>query len=331
MFNVQGQVLTNVDFEDEPDKKEIPLALPNNNIKNKEGKSGKKAKSSSIVSKMLERANTYYDDMWYAEAAELYDIALKKEPSSATPELLQRAGDSHYFNSEMEKAFFWYNKLFELFKDDLTDTDYFRYAHVLKGTGRYRKAKRLLKIFKDRAKGTNDAAEAAEIKTNLFKDNIEITNLNINSKYSEFSPMYMNGNELIFASSADTGIFKTRKYKWNNQPFLDLYVGKVAENPDKLNGIKKFSKNINSKYHEAGVAMSPDNTTMYFTRTNVKKRRKRGKNSSANLKYTARSFWMENGQQQRNCLLMVISFQRGILLLVLMVRNCILHRTDLVV
>ena len=285
VFNMQGQTLTNVGFEDEPSPKELSLESSKSAIKGTEGKVSKKGKGSSIVSKMLDRANTYYDDMWYAEAAELYDVALKKEPSSATPELLQRAGDAHYFNSEMEKAFFWYNKLFELFKDDLTDTDYFRYAHVLKGTGRYRKAKRLLKVFKDRAKGSEATTTGVdEIKTNLFKDNVEITNLNINSKYSEFSPMYMNGNELIFASSADTGIFKTRKYKWNNQPFLDLYVGKVAEKPNTLNGIKKFSKNINSKYHEAGVAMSADNTTMYFTRTNVKKRRKRKKNNISQLK-----------------------------------------------
>lgn len=283
IFQMQGQTLTNVGFEDEPDQKEISLGSTKSTIKNNEGKANKKGKTSSIISKMLDRANTYYDKMWYAEAAELYDAALKKEPSSATPDLLQRAGDAHYFNSEMEKAHFWYNKLFELFKDDLTDTDYFRYAHVLKGTGRYRKAKRLLKVFKDRVKGSA-AAGVDEIKTNLFKDNVEITNLNINSKYSEFSPMYMNGNELIFASSADTGIFKTRKYKWNNQPFLDLYVGKVAEKPNTLNGIKKFSKNINSKFHEAGVAMSPDNTTMYFTRTNVKKRRKRKKNNISQLK-----------------------------------------------
>jgi len=285
-IGMQGQVLSNLDFEDAQDSKETPSVLPSNELNVSDTKSHKKGRSSAIVSKMLERANSYYDKMWYAEAAELYDEALKKDANSATPHILQRAGDSHYFNSEMEKAFFWYSKLFDLFKDDLTDSDYFRYAHILKGTGRYRKAKRLLDVFKSRAKGTATTAQTGtkNIKTALFEDNVEITNLNINSKYSEFSPMYMNGNELIFASSADTGIFKTKKYKWNNQPFLDLYVGQVAERPNELKSVKKFSKNINSKYHEAGVAMSPDNKTIYFTRTNVKKRRKRKKNNVGQLK-----------------------------------------------
>ena len=286
---LQAQSITHVDFDDEPGLSAIGTTLPKvvDNADNEALSIAKTNETPAVVAKMIERANTYYNKMWYAEAAELYDDALTRDTNSATPELLQRAGDSHYFNSEMEKAFYWYNKLFELFQDDLTDSDYFKYAHVLKGTGRYKKARRLLNIFKGR-KTTPRASElkenTKEIKKALFRNNVEITNLNINSKYSEFSPMYINGGELIFASSADTGIFRKRRYKWNNQPFLDLYVGKVAERPNTLKGIRKLSKKVNSKYHEAGVAISPDNNTIYFTRNDSKKRKKRKKTAVSHLK-----------------------------------------------
>ncbi len=286
---LQAQSITHIDFADAPNLTniELPASEAANTIDSVAPQPTKANEASAVVIKMIERANTYYSKMWYAEAAALYDDALTRDTSSATPELLQKAGDSHYFNSEMEKAFFWYNRLFELFQDDLTDSDYFKYAHVLKGTGRYKKARRLLNIFRGRAQKAKVAEiknDGKEIKDALYRDNVEITNLNINSKYSEFSPMYINGGELIFASSADTGIFKKRRYKWNNQPFLDLYVGKVAETPNSLKGIRKLSKKVNSKYHEAGVAVSPDNNTIYFTRNAKKRKKSKKKTSVSHLK-----------------------------------------------
>jgi hypothetical protein len=51
-----------------------------------------------------------------------------------------------------------------------------------------------------------------------------------------------------------------------------------------LNDALKFSKKINSKFHEASVAFSPDNKTMYFTRNNYGKKLKRDKNGINHLK-----------------------------------------------
>ncbi|MEL6919023.1 MAG: OmpA family protein, partial [Bacteroidota bacterium] len=59
------------------------------------------------------------------------------------------------------------------------------------------------------------------------------------------------------------------------------------EDQDVKNAIK-FSKKINTKYHEASVTFSPDNTTMYFTRNNYGKKLKRDKNGINHLKiYTS--------------------------------------------
>ena len=116
------------------------------------------------------------------------------------------------------------------------------------------------------------------------EQSFELKNLAINSEYSEFSPMFLDSNQVVFASAKDSSFFNTRRYKWNDQPYLDLYVAKINEESQDLKDAIKFSKNINTKYHEASVTFSPDNSTMYFTRNNYGKKLKRDKNGVNHLK-----------------------------------------------
>lgn len=44
--------------------------------------------------KLLERANLYFDKMWYAEAAELYEDALSKGDKFYSKEIIQKAADA---------------------------------------------------------------------------------------------------------------------------------------------------------------------------------------------------------------------------------------------
>jgi outer membrane protein OmpA-like peptidoglycan-associated protein len=114
--------------------------------------------------------------------------------------------------------------------------------------------------------------------------NFDIKNIAVNSRYSDFSPMFYGDDKLVYSSSVDSAFLKTRRYKWNNQPYLDLYVAKINKESDEVRNATKFSKKINTKYHEASVAFSPDNTTMYFTRNNYGKKLKRDKKGVNHLK-----------------------------------------------
>jgi len=200
-------------------------------------------------SKLMDKADYYFDKMWYAEAAELYEKALSKEGDNHSFDALQRAGDAHFFNTNMEKAYNWYNKL---------DTD----------------------LMPNEVKLDNILAA---------EETFDIKNLSINTEYSDFSPMFHNEDEVVFASAKDSAFFNTRRYKWNNQPFLDLYVAKMNEESEDLKSAVKFAKAVNTKYHEASVTFSPDNETMYFTRNNFGKKIKRDKNGVNHLKiYTSK-------------------------------------------
>ena len=246
-------------------------------------------------SKLIQKADGYFEKMWYAEAAELYEMVLTESKENYTYEIIQKAGDAHYFNSNMERAFHWYDILYTRYKDDVSAENIFKYAHSLKGTGKYARAKRLMRLYDKKLKKEGGRYALDDPRTTPKEkvlDNIlateqqdyTIRNLATNSEYSDFSPMFYNEDELVFASAMDSSYFSTRRYKWNNQPYLDLYVAKVNKESQEVKNAIKFSKKINTKYHEASVTFSPDNETMYFTRNNYGKKLKRDKNGVNNLK-----------------------------------------------
>ncbi|QBA65675.1 cell envelope biogenesis protein OmpA [Muriicola soli] len=257
-----------------------------------------KSKASSFTkdppTKLLQKADLYFEKMWYAEAAELYEQFLANNDDNYTYEVIQKAGDSHYFNSNMERAYYWYDILYNRYENEISSENIFKYAHSLKGTGKYSRAKRLMRIYDRRVRKegmrytVNDPRTTPKEKVldNILDTELEYTLRNVatNSEYSDFSPMFYNDDELVFASAMDSSFFSTRRYKWNNQPYLDLYVAKVNQESQEVKDAIKFSKKINTKYHEASVAFSPDNTTMYFTRNNYGKKLKRDKNGVNNLK-----------------------------------------------
>ncbi len=246
-------------------------------------------------SKTIEKADAYFNKMWYAEAAYLYEQALSKGEKYYTRDNLQKAADAHYFNTDMEKAYQWYNILYESYGKEMSEDNIFKYAHSLKGTGKYGRAKRLMRLYNRKAEnGTlgSESLDASKVVANeIVLDNIlgseedfELKNMSINTKYSDFSPMFLDSNQIVFSSAKDSSFFKTRKYKWNDQPFLDLYVAEFNKESQDLKNAIKFSKKINTKYHEASVAFTPDNRTMYFTRNNYGKKLKRDKEGVNHLK-----------------------------------------------
>ena len=263
-------------------------------------------KTSPNAARLIQKADQYFDKMWYAEAAELYEEALNKDANNYSLEILQKAGDSHYYNTNMERAYYYYNIIFERYEEEVSPDQIFKYAHTLKGTGKYSKSKRMMRLYDKQVEQGNVGSkldfkaskkEAVLDKILNMELKFGLKNLAINTKYSEFSPMFYNDDEIVFASAKDSSIFNTRRYKWNNQPYLDLYVSKVNKESQDLKAAIRFSKKINSKYHEASVTFTPDNSTMYFTRNNYGKKLKRDKNGVNHLKiYVSKKVdgeWME--------------------------------------
>lgn len=239
--------------------------------------------SITLAQNSNEKADRLFDRMWYKEASTLYELELKKAErknksfsnsnDSTYVTLLKRAGDSYYFNTDMENAYRWYDKLVSDFYSDV-DTEYiFRYAHALQGIGKYREAKRWMKEFSKRTEDKDDRSPKFSQKKITVEDVLDIEprfvlkNISTNTKYSDFGPMYYK-DKLVYSSAVDSSTFHTRIYHWNEQPFLNMYLGDLNAIESDVKLIDEFSDKLNTRYHEATLAFSPDETKVYFTRNN---------------------------------------------------------------
>ncbi|WP_430908329.1 OmpA family protein [Maribacter sp. 2-571] len=216
-------------------------------------------------------ADKNFESLWYVKAAEQYEGIIARGDDSQ--EALQRIGDAYYFNTDMKNASKWYGTLFSKHEQNLSPTYAFRYIHALKGIGEYNLAKGLMKVYEGKMK--DKSFDVEQLRKNDKKmdylltqqPQFYITHLPMNTKVADFGAMFYK-ERVVFASSRDTLKFRTRIYKWNEQPFLNLFVADTLENGTDFKNVAIFSKTINSKYHEAIVAFTPDGKTMYFTRNN---------------------------------------------------------------
>ena len=106
----------------------------------------------------------------------------------------------------------------------------------------------------------------------------KLKSLEANSENGDFGTAFYGTDKIVFSSSRKNGI-SNKTWEGNDQPFLDLYIGNVE--PDgEITRVRPFSSAVNSKYHDAMVAFSPDLTEIYFTSNNYMD----GKVRSSNLK-----------------------------------------------
>jgi len=233
--------------------------------------------------KATNKADKLFERMWYKEAAVLYEAQinsiqkknkdLDEEENEKYIKLLKRAGDAYFFNTDMKNAHKWYEQLVSNFYSKVEPEYIFRYAHSLEGIQKYRAAKNWMKEFSKRTKNNDDRSELLNQKDLTVEDILSIEpryvlkNVSVNTKYSDFGPMYYK-DQLVFSSAIDSSNYHTRIYHWNEQPFLDMYIGNLNEIESDVKVLDEFSKNINTRYHEATLAFSPDETKVYFTRNN---------------------------------------------------------------
>lgn len=219
----------------------------------------------------VKNASLEYESLSFVKTSDV--LLAVAENGYRSKDVLEKLANSFYFNNDMEEASRWYGELFSLSnKEDIDAENYFRYALALKGVENYAASDAWMKKF-NALKPSDNRAKAflskegykssIEALTNNF---IEVTNLDINTEFSDFGAAERNGN-LIFASSRNEN---RDNYSWNDQPYLDLYSAYKYDN-GKFSDVSVLNSKINTKYHESSVAYTPDGSTMFFTRNNFYK------------------------------------------------------------
>ena len=246
---------------------------------------------SAFAQKSYEKADKFFNQMRYVEAAKAYEKGIDRGDNSM--EVLQKAGDAYYFNTDMEQANKWYDLLISRYRGEVHPEYLFRFAHTLRGIGNYKSANKWMKAF---AKASNkedkridDYAQKEQTLADVMAipPTFELANLDINTIYSDFGPTYY-GSKLIYSSAIDTSYYVKRRYHWNKQPFLNFYEGQINATETNVKRERPFSESLNTKYHEATLTFTKDHKRVYFTRNNYNGDLKRDDEGVNHLKlYTA--------------------------------------------
>jgi len=206
-----------------------------------------------------------YRDFAYVKTSEvLLEVANKGYKSAG---LFQKLANSFYFQNKMKEAAKWYGELMNM--NEVIDPEYyFRYALALKGIKDYEASDKWMEKFNElkpndlRGKAFLSKVDYKSDIEELSRDDIELLNLEINTELSDFGTTeYETG--IVFASARGGG----RKYRWNEEPYLDLYYVEKTKD-DTFGEVKSIEGEVNTKFHESSAVFSPNGKYMFFTRNN---------------------------------------------------------------
>jgi outer membrane protein OmpA-like peptidoglycan-associated protein len=217
--------------------------------------------SSSIVAqnKDTKVADKLFSRYEYVDALKEYQKLV--DSGKADGYVYKQIADANYNMFNTTEAIANYAKATESNQDAET---YFRYAQMLKASGKYEEANKQMAKFANLA--PND------LRTKEFKQNPNYVpklmskipgyttqKLDINSDKSEFGAVLY--DETLYFTSARNDSRKS--YGWNEEPFLDVYKSTRAESGtfSEATAVKE----LNSRFHDGPVTVSADGTTMYFT------------------------------------------------------------------
>ena len=162
-----------------------------------------------------------------------------------------------------------------------SDTVLYFHAQALRANGNYEEARAKLSELKSKTRNADledlaarqirgiESLERIAGKPSFYKiKNLEL----LNTAYSEFSPVYLNG-ELYFTSSRSNAAI----YEASGTPFTDLYKVVTKGAIVDAETVASLPAGINDELRNEGCAtFTPDGKTMVFARGNAKKKKDGG-------------------------------------------------------
>ena len=177
--------------------------------------------------------------------------------------IYNQLAESYYNMFNTTEAIKWY--ALSLTQPQEAET-YFKYAQMLKASGRYEEANAQMVIFASK--------NPKDIRAILFNENpnyipkllikqkvFNLQPVTINSDYSDFGPKLANDNTLYFSSSRK---ISKKKTGWKEESYLDVYQATLLDN-DSLSAPTEV-EDINTIWHDGPACVSSDGNTIYFSR-----------------------------------------------------------------
>lgn len=215
-------------------------------------------------SKDTKKADQLFDRLAYTEAIEEYTSLIEK--GKADEYVYTQLARTYTILNDTKKAESFYKRVVKNKKAN--PETLFAYAEILKANGKSSDYKKWMKRFVKA--NPNDPRAAIYLKNQDYLDELEdrdplytVTNADkINTKYSDFGA-FTNSNTIYFSSSRNTD---RKNHNLNGEPFLDIYS--ATTDGSSIGNVELLSGDVNSKYHEGTIAITPDGKRMFFDRNN---------------------------------------------------------------
>ena len=204
-------------------------------------------------------ADKLYSRYEYVDAAKEYQKLVDNGKGDAY--VYKQLADTYYNMFNTAEAITWYAKATESTQDAET---YFRYAQMLKSSGKYEEANKQMAKFA--ALAPNDQ------RAKTFKENPNYVpklvgktpgytakSLEVSSDKSDFGAVLYD-NDLYFTSARNSS---RKNYGWNEEPFLDIYKATLGDSGTFSEATTVSS--LNSSFHDGPLTISTDGNTAYFT------------------------------------------------------------------
>ncbi|MBQ4819216.1 OmpA family protein [Aquimarina sp. MMG016] len=219
------------------------------------------------------RADRFFEKGDYINAAIQYEFELNREGYEKP--ILENISTSYYNTFKFRKAYRYLKILTSgkfYGKDKSYDNQYnFMMYQVLSALGEYDKSLVYLSLYQ---KNTNqselDTSEAIST-IEAFKlkdDDYTVQAVDFNSEASEFGAVKLD-SVVYFTSDRKSNGILDKNYKWTHRPFLNIY--KIAATSE----IESIQGKVNSKLHEGNFCFSADGNTMYISRSNTERGKKK--------------------------------------------------------
>lgn len=223
---------------------------------------------------LLKQGDRYFNDLSYAQAAEAYEHAFRKNASSIPH--ARRLAECYWNLRDTKKALTWYALVAT--SSQAIPEDLYRYSELLRIDRQYSNSDVWLRRYgklmpnDSRVELKEDATE--KLGALLSEPGIahKVTPVSFNSDKADMAP-FIHKNTIYFSSSRTDQFTSRHTDSWNDQPFLNLYIGKISDDGT-VSDVKPMGDGINSQYHESNVVISDDGSELYFTRNNYKEGRK---------------------------------------------------------
>ncbi len=225
------------------------------------------------------RADRFFEKGDYINAAIQYEEELNQEGYSKP--ILENISIAYYNTFQFKQAYRYLKVLIsgKFYQADKSYDNSYNYLmyQVLSSLGKYEKSIDYLALYKKNEGDTwfNKLDAIATIEAFKLKDDdYAIKSLEINSDASEFGAVKLDST-IYFTTDRTTNGILDKKYKWTHRSFLDLYKVKVDTTNKPISEIEKISGEINSKLHEGNFCFTADGNTIYFSRSNSDKGKKK--------------------------------------------------------